>query len=242
MTATPKREIATPGMEAVLRLMRDMGKSERATQQPLLDLPGLHWRTREALVARDFIVVSTGLIERDGRERYQITSRGLKALADMERRSRPRTQDDLCYKCRQSPRYVSPSGLRCAYCLPCHRAYERSRMAKTGTQYHADKPCGHCKTAPRHVTRGGVVEEYCLTCKRAVGVEKHRAYIHRLRERALAGEFVPCRKCKTAPIHITATRVYIYCLACARERQSNGRRQRKIRMMARRSAPLQSKS
>jgi hypothetical protein len=226
-------DIASPRLLEVLTYLGRAAEGYRLSEAPFVSLPPkTHPKTIRTLIAKDFMVCSTALKEPE----YKITSRGVKALAEIRAQiqRRPR-KDGLCRTCGIRPVYVSPGGTKKSICKDCHNIYCRERYHLNGGQhYRADRPCSLCG-APRYVSPKGIVSRYCLTCRRKTHGAYMRDYLRRLATRVKAGEVVTCSRCHERPV--TASRngyVQAYCRECLRIKWAQGHRQVRIKNIQRR--------
>jgi hypothetical protein len=198
----------TSRMMAVLKELRTAQDSDT----PFVMIVGVHKRTLNSLIARDWIVADPGL---DG-WRYRITGRGLKALAVYE--PVVKRTDGLCPRCGKRPRRLRKTGVLAPYCKQCERRMVRRKYALGIGRLRPEGTCARCHKRPRFVTSTGRVYCYCRHCKNLIRRHEHRRQRKQLLARILAGEHIACIKegCD-APRHVFNNTVSDYCLQHWRE-------------------------
>lgn len=224
-------DIARLPQRKILLYLRAHVAGQRLIEAPFAPLPDdiRAPKAIRALILKDFITLST----LRGTPEYKITGRGLKALEQIETIwANRRVQTGVCkVEGCGNPSYVSPAGLRRAYCKTCLAARERERYQQKGHTYDPQKPCPRCG-AQRHVSSTGVVRPYCHACL----LENNRAcahtHRHSLTQRLAQGECITCRTkgCDKSVARTRSGRVTPLCQECLSRRY---RQQRQAVLMNR---------
>lgn len=189
-----------------MRILQALRAAEKA-DEPWVYLDRLHKRTLKSLLRFGWVYCS--LANELDRERYRITSAGLKALKIFE--TPPRRFDGLCPVCGVRPKHVSVNGRVWGYCQPCDNASKRRARALKRPRLNPNCPCSDCG-GPLYVTSTGEVTTWCKACR-----SKHRKADRarrevRLRARIAAGDIPTC-KCGQ-PLYVTPSRVHDKCERC----------------------------
>lgn len=191
---------------------------------PFIYLDGVHGRTLNALIRRDWIVRSvSNPREQLDRPRYKITGRGRHAhriygipTSEYDQRH----FDGLCPACRERPKIKTPGGADYGYCEPC-LIKQRRRKRWSNKQKDPNGLCPMCGKRKRHITTSGNVRSYCLPCRRQRNKQARKRYnddlLRRIREE---GYQKWCSRCHQNEVYITGTTVTDYCYDCYREYQN----------------------
>jgi hypothetical protein len=175
-------------------------------------LPRVNPRTLRSLTQR--LWVSHENIA--GEDCYLITREGKLALEMYSKPRDARRFDGICPTCGERPRHVFPSGVTGGYCIVCQRKHGRRKVALFGHQRKPDALCPRCKERKLLWSASGRPRSHCVVCDKVLRKESRER--RRVRDLALiaAGEFLPCRRCKTKPRAHTERSVSDYCVECRR--------------------------
>jgi hypothetical protein len=210
-------QLKRKGLPTMSQIMMEVLYNLREASQagyPFIALEGVHSRTINTLLERDWMLESKGL---DG-VRYRITGRGLHALAVYEQPSR--RFDGICPRCDIRPRTTYGTGTPCPYCDECKREIGRKQYALRGNRLNPDGLCAQCQTNKRHTYPSGKTIPYCMVCRKARRKHERELRQKNLLTRIEQGEFLPCYRCREQPRHHTGKTVHDYCYDCYREYQN----------------------
>jgi hypothetical protein len=210
-TAKQVRRKGLPVMSQIMMAILYKLRESSQAGYPFIALEGVHHRTINSMLERDWMLESTGL---DG-VRYKITGRGLHALKVYET-PKPRT-DGICPRCGICPRTTYDTGTPCAYCEECIQEIGRKRYALKGNQLNPEGMCAQCSERQRHTYPSGHTIPYCMICRKAMRKQEREQKHKNLLKRIEQGEFLPCYRCREKPRYHTEKTVYDYCHGCYRE-------------------------
>lgn len=197
--------------QRMLLLLQDMRAAQAAGWKWVAFNGGVHKRTINSLIRRDWISQSKGI---DG-VRYSITARGLKALRVFE--APTYRYDGICPTCGLRPRAVTASGNELAYCRECQRLHRKRQYELFGHQFAPDSLCPDCGQRPRQVYPSGKRGVYCRECRNKRRREERRSQKNLNRKRIERGEVLLCCRCHSRPRAYTDKTIYDYCEECRRE-------------------------
>ncbi len=176
-------------------------------------LDGVHKRTIDAMIRRDWIFASKGI---DGDVLYKLTRRGKLAHRMYRTPLESRRYDGICPICGVRPKAYTRNGNCYGYCKECDREKRKRQRRLFGNQKDPNSICPRCGERKVHITASGNVRSLCQPCRRAESKVARKRQTRRKLERIAQGEVLLCIRCKAAPRYHTVNTVFDYCHSCLR--------------------------